>query len=54
MYRCNVTDLLSGLETIVAVLIEASLPLEALPVCALWEHVAYLVARDLRSTVLCR
>ncbi len=106
-YRCNMTDLLSGLETVsrapgcplcvaqtaahssdrppgtmhntqpppgmqrkavgarvllawhcrsqvCCTLVDAGLALEALPVLALWEHVAWLVTRNLQATVLCR
>jgi len=52
--RCNVTDLQSGLEGTVRTLVDAGLPLEALPVIALWEHITLHVKRDLKATVLCR
>lgn len=43
--RCNITDLLSGLETLVGILVDNDLALEALPMLSLWEYVAYKVAR---------
>ena len=52
--RCNVTDLLSGLETVVSVLLDHGLALEALPVISLWEYVAHYVTRQLHSVLLCR
>ena len=43
--RCNVSDLLSGLETLSGILIDNDLSLEALPTLSLWEYVARTVAR---------
>ena len=43
--RCNVSDLLSGLETLSGILIDNDLSLEALPALSLWEYVARTVAR---------
>ncbi|MEW5312856.1 MAG: hypothetical protein WDW38_004457 [Sanguina aurantia] len=53
-YKCNVTDLMSGLETVCGGLLDNDLALEALPVISLWEHMAYHVTRSLATTVLCR
>ncbi|KAG2453644.1 hypothetical protein HYH02_001857 [Chlamydomonas schloesseri] len=53
-YRCPVVDLAGALEGAAAALLDAGLALEALPVLALWEHVARYVLRSLHGTVLCR
>ncbi|KAG2499074.1 hypothetical protein HYH03_003257 [Edaphochlamys debaryana] len=53
-YRCPVVDLAGSLETAAAGLLDAGLAIEALPVLALWEHVARDVTRSLHGTVLCR
>eukprot|EP00798_Chlamydomonas_sp_ICE-L_P023816 gene23816-9379_t len=51
---CNMTDLMSSLETTVTILLDHSLALDALPIIALWEHVTYLVTRNMHAAVLCR
>ena len=53
-YRCNLTDLLSSLETLTSILIDNDLDLEALPMLSLWEYVAYRVARSLPMTIRSR
>jgi hypothetical protein len=53
-YRCPVGDLLGALEATAAALLDAGLALDALPVLALWEHVACHVTRSLHATVWCR
>lgn len=53
-YRVNMSDLLSGLETLADVLVDSELALEALPLLALWEHVALHVTRNVGATVMCR
>lgn len=45
---------MSACLQLVGVLLDNSLPLEALPVIALWEHMASHVTRSLHTTVLCR
>ncbi len=52
--RCNVPDLLAGLESISTTLLDQSFALEALPVICLWEHAARHAARQLQPTVLAR
>lgn len=37
-----------------AQLVDAGMGLEALPVMALWEHVALMVTRNVQATLLCR
>lgn len=53
-YRCPVGDLVGGLETVVGVLLDSAMELEALPVLALWEHLVLYVTRSLQGAVLCR
>lgn len=50
----SVADVLSGLETLACVLLDGSLPLEALPLIVLWEHVALHATGQLQATVLAR
>jgi hypothetical protein len=52
--RCCVPDLLAGLEAVASTLLDQDLPLDALPVICLWEHVARHVVRMLAPTVLAR
>ena len=49
-----VPDVLSGLEALTSVLLDAELPLEALPLIALWEHTAVHAAGQLQATLLAR
>ncbi len=43
--RCNLQDLLSGLETLAGILIDNEFSLEALPLLALWDYVSCKVVR---------
>ncbi len=53
-YRCPVGDLAGALETASCFLLDNGCALEALPLLALWEHVARHVARSLHGTMWCR
>ncbi len=52
--RCSIPDMLSGLETMTSTLLEAELPLRALPATALIEHSAVHIAHDVLATVRAR
>lgn len=47
-------DLAAGLEAVAGALLDQGLPLEALPVVCLWEHVGRHVTRQLAATVAAR
>lgn len=52
--RCNAPDLLSALETLADTLLEHDLNLQALPLLALWEHLALHVMHQTTSVLLAR
>jgi hypothetical protein len=52
--RSNAPDLLSSLETLTSTLIQHQLALPALPLLALWEHVALHATHNTASVVLAR
>ncbi|WIA10725.1 hypothetical protein OEZ85_010899 [Tetradesmus obliquus] len=53
-YRCNAPDLLSSLESLTHILIQQHISLPALPLLALWEHVALHATHNTPSLVLAR
>ncbi|KAG1679321.1 hypothetical protein FOA52_009353 [Chlamydomonas sp. UWO 241] len=53
-YRCPLSDVLSGLETLASTLIDVGLALDALPLLSAWECIAWRCARSVPATVRCR
>jgi hypothetical protein len=53
-FALNVTDMIAGVDTIVANLIDCGCALECLPCIAIWEWAAQHVTRSSRQVVRCR
>ena len=52
--RCNLPDLLAGVEALATTLVQQGFYLEALPLVSLWDHLACSIARQLLPTLLSR